>query len=71
MPKYYATRFYDARRDGKKQRPITELMMADQLGKHVPLLDQNGEPVNFERKPMALERAFKAMNTMDTIFDDL
>ena len=65
MPKYYPTRFYRA----GESRPVTELMMIDQLGHHVPLLDHNGVPVNFERRPDALSRAKRAMATMDTIFN--
>lgn len=53
----YPTRFW---RDGTLH---TELIHTDALGHHVPLLDHTGEPVNFMRKPMALQRAIHAMTT--------
>lgn len=58
----YPTRFY---RGGK---PSTELIHLDALGRHVPLLDETGAPVNFERKPTALERARAAMVTMTKLW---
>lgn len=61
----YLTRYYPL----GARRPHTEVMHVDHLGHHVPLLDENGEPVNFERKPQAAERAIKAMEKMGKLFN--
>lgn len=43
----------------------THLLYEDELGRMMPLLDQTGRPVNFERKPKALQHAFDVMKRMD------
>lgn len=59
----YSTRFY---RDGVS---FTEVCHEDALGHCVPVLDAaTGEPVNFERKPRALERCLKTMRLMDSYY---
>jgi len=48
--------------DGKVE---THLLYEDELGRMVPLVDQHGDPVNFERKPKAFKRAGNVMQRMD------
>ncbi len=60
----YSTRFW---RDGVTR---TEVIHRDHLGRHVALLDAaTGEPVNFERRPAALNRAILAMRRMDIVLE--
>lgn len=59
----HSTRFY---REGKLH---TEVIHEDALGHCVPVLDAaTGLPVNFERKPSALERCLKTMQRMDCFY---
>ena len=48
---------------------FSEVLHEDVLGHCVPVLDAaTGEPVNFERKPTALQRCLKTMSTMDNYY---
>lgn len=47
---------------------VTVLLHADAFGTMVPLLDETGRPVSFERRPGALTRAKRAMSMADTIW---
>lgn len=63
MHDVHMTRFW---RDG---RLFSEVIHEDAMGHCVPLLDAaTGEPVNFERKPTALQRAMATMKKMDALY---
>lgn len=62
MPKLARHKRFYSQRDSRNKSVVLHEGI---FGTAVPLLDVDGQPMNFERKPMALKAALAAMDYLD------